>query len=75
MSVGPLDFANLQQLFSSLLSDNVADFGAVQNLQTQGMIQGVIGEDQGFVVGTDDVDLDRWTAPTNGFLTVRTYAS
>jgi len=26
-------------------------------------------------VETDDVDLDRWTAPTNGFLTVQTYAS
>lgn len=57
---------------SKNLSDNTIDDGAVRDISVEDVVSGSIGEDNGFVIGADDIDLYRFIPTTTGVVDIRT---
>jgi hypothetical protein len=57
---------------STTLSDNTINDGAVRAIAVADVVSGNIGEDNGFVIGADDIDLYRFIPTTSGLVDIRT---
>ena len=58
----------------SALSDNSIDSQEVQNISTDRLIAGDVGEDNGFTIGANDIDLYRFTPEGDSVVNIRAAA-
>ena len=58
----------------SALSDNSVDSEQIQNITTDRFIAGDVGEDNGFTIGAEDIDLYRFTPEQDSVVEIRAAA-
>ena len=58
----------------SALSDNSVDSEQIQNITTDRLIAGDVGEDNGFTIGAEDIDLYRFTPEGDSVVNIRAAA-